>query len=290
MRSFYLILLIVSIFVTQGCEKEITVDLPPGRKSLVVEASINPLFTNLNYVYITRTLDYFNPDLSSNGVKDALVYITPGTIVGFDTLYDQANRIQLFDIQTIPGVDSLLGGLSGIYFNPALQPEVGVPYLLEITAEGQEITGTTFIPKPVAFDTLYYRVEFDEADKDTDVFVTFEFTDPPEQNNYRLLGYVGQDALILGWGAANFSREFDDQLIGNGRRPYSFFSPFDYGDTLHLFLNNIGRKEYLFWESYDEAAGNGGPFATPIEVRSNITGAIGSFTGYGTSYFSIILR
>jgi hypothetical protein len=290
MKFIYSILVLLLILPIIGCEKEITVDLPPGRQSLVVEASINPLYANLNYVYLTRTLDYFNPDLSSNGVRNALVYITPGTVVGNDTVFDMNNRVQLFDIQTVPGLDTLLGGLNGIYLNPILQPEVGVPYLLEISAEGQEIRGITTIPKPVPIDTLYYRLEYDEADKDTDVFVTFEFTDPPEQNNYRLLGYVGPDALILGWGAANFSREFDDQLIGNGKRPYSFFSPFDYGDTLHLFLNNLGRKEYLFWESYDEAAGNGGPFATPIEVRSNVTGAIGSFTGYGTSYYSVILK
>src|SRR5574343_25480 len=128
-----------------SCEKEITVDLPPSTPQLVVEASINQQFPNLNYVYISRSLDYFNPDLSLNGVKDALVYITPGTIVDQDTIWDDANRIQLIDISTIPGVDSLLLGFTGIYFNPLLLPQAGVPYKLDIDVQGQQVTGVTSI-------------------------------------------------------------------------------------------------------------------------------------------------
>jgi hypothetical protein len=284
------VLAFVSLMMLQACEKEITVDLPPGKEQLVVEASINQLFPNLNYVFITRTIDYFNPDLSLNGVRNALVYITPGTINGNDTTFNTSNRIQLFDINSIPGVDSILNGLSGIYFNPTLLPQEGIPYLLEIDAEGRSIRGQTTIPKVITIDTLYYRLEFDEQEGDTDVFVTFEFKDGPEQNNYRLFGYKSFNPFLIGWGTADFSREFDDGFLNNGVRPYSFFSPFNYGDTLNIYLTSIGRKEYLFWESFDDAAGNGGPFATPATVKSNITGAIGSFTGYGVSYNRTILR
>jgi hypothetical protein len=271
-----------------SCEKEITVDLPPSTPQLVVEASINQQFPNLNYVYISRSLDYFNPDLSLNGVKDALVYITPGTIVDQDTIWDDANRIQLIDISTIPGVDSLLLGFTGIYFNPLLLPQVGVPYKLDIDVQGQKVTGVTSIPNPVAIDTLYWRQEI--QDKDTGMFVTFEFTDGPEQNNYRMAVYNGSSPFLIGWGSASFFRTFDDAVLNNGKRPYSFFRPFDYGDTLSIYLNSIGRKEFLFWESYARAANNGGPFATPVSVKSNITGAIGSFTGYGVSYRNVILK
>ncbi len=283
-------LAMATLLMLLSCEKEITVDLPPGKDQLVVEASINQLFPNLNYVFITRTIDYFNPDLTFNGVPNALVYITPGTVNGNDTTYNISNRIQLFDITTIPEVANYLNGLSGIYFNPTMLPQVGVPYLLEIDVEGQRITGKTSIPKITAIDTLYYRIEFDQQEGDTDVFVTFEFKDGPEQNNYRLFGYKSFNPFLIGWGTADFSREFDDAFANNGVRPYSFFSPFNYGDTLNLYLTSIGRREFLFWESFKDAAQNGGPFATPATVKSNITGAIGSFTGYGVSYNRTILR
>lgn len=286
----YILLSIGLLALTTACEKEIDVDLPPGRQSLVVEASINQQFLNLNYVYISKTIDYFNPNLSFNGVRNALVYITPGTINGNDTSYSQADRVRFFDIGTVPGIDTLLKGFSGIYTNGTFLPEVGVPYLLEIFAEGQTVTGKTTIPKIIGIDSLYYRQEIDQTNGDTNMFVTFEFNDGPEQNNYRLFGRRGADSILIGWGAADFSNEFDDELLNNGKRPYSFFRPFKYSDTLDLYLTSIGRKEYLFWTSYDDAKNNGGPFATPVEAKSNIQGGIGSFTGYAVSYRRTILR
>lgn len=280
----------LSMLLFAACEKEITVDLPPGKASLVVEASINQQFPNLNYVYISRTIDYFNPDLSLNGVRNALVYITPGTIVGNDTIWNDSARIQMIDINTIPGIDLLLPGFSGIYFNPTISPQIGVPYKLEITAENERIIGYTTIPEVAEIDTVFWRQELDTQEGDTDMYVTFEFTDGPEQNNYRLAIQNGFNPYLLGWGSASQFRTFDDVFLNNGVRPYSFFRPFNFGDTLSLYLTSVGRKEYLFWESFSRAANNGGPFATPISVKSNIQGAVGSFTGYGVSFRSVIIR
>lgn len=277
-----------AILLFTGCEKEIQVDLPPAPKSYVVEASINLLFPNLNYVFITQTLDYFNPDLSFNGVKGALVYITAGTVQGNDTTYNEQNRIQLFDISTVPIIDTLLAGFSGVYFSPLLLPQVGTPYKLEIFVDGTEITGYTHIPPVVPIDTVYYRQEIEG--EDTNMFVTFEIIDGPEQNNYRLAVENNPNPFLIGWGAADFFRTFDDQFLNNGRRPYSFFRPFAYGDTLNLYFSSITRDAFLFWQSYSSASNNGGPFATPVKLKSNISGAIGSFTGYGMSFRQTILR
>lgn len=282
--------LVMLLFSLVSCEKEITVDLPASKISLVVEASINQQFPALNYVFISQSLDYFNPSLSLNGVGNAVVYITPGTIFGNDTIWNDSAKFQLFDASSIPLPDTLLNLFKGVYVNPLFTPQVNVPYKLDIDVNGQKITGTTLIPNPIAIDTLFWKQEFDEAEGDTDMFVTFEFTDGPEQNNYRMAVYNGTSPFLVGWGSASFFRTFDDAVLNNGRRPYSFFSPFDYGDTLSIYLNSIGRKEFLFWESYARAANNGGPFATPVAVKSNITGAIGSFTGYGVSYRNVILK
>ena len=289
-NSLNYILFVLGIILFTSCEKEITVDLPPGKASLVVEASINQQFPNLNYVYISRTIDYFNPDLSLNGVRDALVYITPGTVVGNDTIWNESARVQMIDINTIPGIDLLLPGFSGIYFSTTISPQIGVPYKLEITAENERVIGYTTIPKVTEIDTVFWKQEFDDKNGDTNMFVTFKFTDGPEQNNYRLAVQNGFNPFLLGWGSASQFRNFDDGFLNDGVLPYSFFRPFNFGDTLSLYLTSVGRKEYLFWESYSRAANNGGPFATPIIVKSNIQGAIGSFTGYGVSFRSVIIR
>ncbi len=284
------IIFLITGMLFLGCEKEITVDLPAGNKTLVVEASINQLFPNLNYVFITRTLDYFNPDLSLYGVANAVVNITPGTVTGNDTIFNTADRILLTDISTIPGVSEFLRGFNGIYFNPTFAPVVGVPYLLEIEVDGERVTGRTSIPKVVEIDTVFYRQEIDQERGDTNMFVTFEFTDGPEQNNYRLFRYKNYNPFLIGWGTADFSRLFDDAVLNNGKRPYSFFSPLKYNDTLNLYFTSVGRTEFLFWESFGNAANNGGPFSTPVQVKSNVSGAIGSFTGYGVSFRRIILK
>jgi hypothetical protein len=284
---FYFVCVLLAL-VTASCEKEITVHLPPARQSLVVEASINQLVPSLNYVFISRTIDYFNPDLSLNGVQNAQVFITPGTVNGTDTIWNRTQTLQLVDISTIPPLDTLFKGFSGIYFNPLLNPQIGVPYLLEIDAEGKHITGVTTIPKVVEIDTVYWRQEVDKGD--TNMFLSFEYTDGPEQNNYRLAMLNDSNSILIGWGSAHSFRTFDDAILNNGRVPYNFFNPFDIGDTIQLYLSSIGRREYLFWESFAQAANNGGPFATPVTVKSNITNAIGSFTGYGVSYRRVILR
>src|SRR5690606_9637614 len=112
--------------------------------------------------------------------------------------------------------------------------QVGVPYRLDITAEGQHITGFTTIPKVIEIDTVFWKPEINGSD--TDMHVTFEFVDGPEQNNYRLAIHNNPNAILIGWGSAGSFRTFDDEFVNNGKRPYTFFRPFNYGDTLNLYL------------------------------------------------------
>jgi len=279
-------------FLLAGCEKEITVTLPDATQDYVVEASVNQKFPTLSYVFVSKSVDYFNPDLSMRGISGATVFITEGTISGKDTFYT-GTKYQMTDIATIPGADTLFKGFSGIYFNLSLAGKEQTPYLLEIKLpDGTLITGKTYIPKVVPIDSIQYTIKDTyTANKDKkDAYVTLFFTDPPEQNNYRLETLHSTDSLMIGWGAADSYRTFDDQTLNNGSRFVNYNRPFSQGDTLNFYLNSIGRKEYLFWLSFNKAANNGGPFATPVTVASNISGAIGSFTGYGCSFRQTILN
>ena len=296
MKNLFIpILLIITFF---SCEKEITISVPPSEMQYVVEASINNRFPLLNYVFISTTIDYFKPNLSLYGVKDAEVYMTPGTIVGIDTFYNPANRIRLFSVDTItkliPVLDSILGPFSGVYMNPfQLIGNTNTAYKLDISIGGgaKVITGKTYIPKVVTIDSIeYYIVPKNGSDSMGNAFVKFWFYDSPERNNYRLAVNVSPDSILYGWGACKSYRTFDDEFASNGNVPWTFISPFSQGDTLNLYLSHIGRKEFLFWQSFGKADNNGGPFATPGTVKSNINGAIGSFTGYAVDYKQIIMK
>lgn len=264
-----------------ACEKEIEIDIPPSEEAIVVEASINQLTSTLNYVIISKTVDYFKPDLNLNAVGGASVYITEGEIMGSDTLYDASKRTQFIDI-----LDTLA---PGVYVNPFFMAKPEKPYLLEITLkDGRKITGKTYIPKPLVLDSTHYWFEI--VGQDTNAYFYMDWFDGPEQNNYRFALLNRYDSLFTGWGIANRFYTFDDELINNQQRPFQMLNPFRYGDTIHAYLSQISRPEYLFWDSFREAANNGGPFATPVSVKSNITGAIGSFTGYALTYKRFILR
>jgi hypothetical protein len=274
-------MLLLAMLTLFACEKEIEIDIPPSEEAIVVEASINQLVGTLNYVIISKTVDYFKPDLSINSVRGAIVFITEGEIVGKDTVFSVLNRQAFVDI-----LDSLA---PGVYVNPFFLAKTEKPYLLEIELkDGRKINGTTYIPKPLVLDSTHYW--FEQVGKDTNAYFYMQWFDGPQQDNYRFAMLKRFDSIFTGWGIADRFYTFDDDLINNQVRPFQMLSPFKYGDTVHVYLSKISRPEYLFWDSFRNAAGNGGPFATPVSVKSNVTGAIGSFTGYALTYKKFILR
>lgn len=278
--SRILYLFLITAIVT-SCEKPISIDVPPSKEEIVVEASINQKFLSLNYVIISKTVDYFNPDLNLNAISGAKVYISEGKVIGKDTIYDPADRNQFYDL-----LDTIL---PGIYINPFFIGKVNKPYLLEIELkDGRKITGKTYIPTPMVFDSTHYW--FETNGNDTNAFFFLQWKDGPEQNNYRMALWKNVDSLLTGWGAANRFYTFDDSYINNAERPFLNLNRFKYGDTLNIYLSSIGRPEYLFWDSFRNAANNGGPFSTPVAVKSNIVGGIGSFTGYGIAFKQFIFR
>lgn len=287
-----LYILSILIITLSACEKEIEVDLPPSTPQLVVEASVNTYSPWLNYVFISNTIDYFKPDLSFNGVKGATVYITPGKIINNDTLFDKANRYTFADLSNlsnIPGLDSIGKSISGMYLNPLFRATANTSYLLEISlADGRVIAARTHIPPIVPIDSMIVRYDgIGEAGK-KNAYLSFWFNDGPEQNNYRMALRNNPDSVLFGWGNADSYRTFDDEFVNNGVIPLEFLRPFEGGDTLNIYFTSIGRKEFRFWQSFGRAANNGGPFATPGNVKSNIDGVIGSFTGYAVDFKRII--
>jgi hypothetical protein len=268
------------LFLLSACEKEIKVELPAQTNSLVVEASVNNLLPTLNYVFITQTIDYFDPKIEAIGLGGAEVYITEGTIVGNDTVYDL--RYQMFDKLLPESPD-------GIYLNPLLFGQSEKVYKLEIYYQGKTVKGVTQIPVRTNIDTV--TVRFDgERDGKRKAFPTLTFFDPPEPSYYRMAYSINKNPILLGFGASDGIRLLNDDLINNKTREYNRFQPLSEGDTLNNYLCRIGRKEYLFWQSFGEANNNNGPFATPVQLRSTLSGAIGCFTGYAIDFNQRILR
>lgn len=276
-----LVLIIAIALGFSACEKEIDLDLPDAPNELVVEAYINSFNPYLNYVIITHTVDYMNPDLSLPAISDAKVFITEGEIQGKDTVWT-GTPIQLIEVakDTVPG----------IYFNPFLQGKEGNVYLLEIEAGDKRVRGVTSIPKVIEIDSVHVKMKYQQ---DTTGLLTVFFYDPPERgNNYRMMYKLGGDSLFGTWGSLNDGDALrDDEFINGQTWDFRYTREFNQGDTIDYFLNSLDRSTYLFWDSYFSLRGNtGNPFATPVKLKSNLQGAIGCFSGYGVSYRRIIVK
>lgn len=276
----FLVASLACLFLFSACEKEIKVELPAQTNSLVVEASINNFLPTLNYVFISQTVDYFNPSIEAIGVNGAEVFITEGDIIGNDTVYD--TRYQMFDKLLPESPD-------GIYLNPLLFGLSEKVYKLEIYYQGKTVKGVTQIPVRTNIDTV--TVRFDgERDGKRRAYPTLTFFDPPAPSYYRMAYSFNNNPILLGFGAADRIRLLNDDLNNNKTREFSSYQPLSEGDTLNNYLCRIGRKEYLFWQSFGEANNNNGPFATPVQLRSTLSGAIGCFTGYSIDFRQKILR
>ncbi len=281
----HIVYIITAGLLFTSCEKEIDVELPSTPSEIVVEAYINQLSPLFNYVILSRTVDYFNPQLDLLGVKGALVYITEGTLNGTDTTWDIASKKQLIELAP----DSI----PGIYFNPLLIGKEGKVYKLEITAEGKYIYGTTTIPTLIPLDSLTYEVRINpDNNKDTGKFMTIHFMEPAATgNNYRAMYRIGGDTNYFGWGSIYDGDDvFNDEIVNGVYRRFTYGRNFDFDDTINYYFSSIDRPAYNFWQSYDQARNNGGPFATPVQLKSTVVGGIGSFTGMAVSYKKLIIR
>ena len=278
-NTLKIILLLFGVVTLFSCEEEIEVDIPGNANSLVVEAYINDRYPELNYVILTRSVDYFSAAGGYVPVKDAQVFVTEGTVNGADTSWDVSTRKQLVEVRT--------DTVRGFYMDPAqlLLGKQNHVYLLEITSDGKSVRGTTSIPALVSLDSMTYTRERREAT------ITLHYNEPVAiNNNYFIIYRNGSDSTIRTWGFHTGAFTFSDDFINGEYRRQTLFNKFNAGDTVNLWMSSIDRLSYNFWESFDDANRNGGPFATPVTVESNITGGIGCFTGMSTDYKRVVIR
>ena len=268
-----------------SCEKEIQIDVPPTESQLVIEAYINDYNPLLNYCIISKTLDYFNPDLTLPAIQGAEVYVLEGEVIANDTIWDFGNKRKWTEIAP--------DYAPGLYTDFTTIGRPGKLYKIEIEAEGKKIEGITSIAKPVPIDsiTFSYRLVNSAGQADTSAFMSVHFFEPVELGNaYQAMYRVVPDSFVLLWGDlgdGNFP--FDDRFINGASRSLNYSRTLRVGERIHFFLNSIDRRAFVFWDSYNTVRSNGGPFATPAALKSTVSNAIGSFTGYGVSYKQLVV-
>jgi hypothetical protein len=283
-KIFFVQLSVLSVFVVtvfNSCEKDINIKVPQDDEKIVVEAYVNNLYANLNYVLISKTINYFNPDFKFNGFTNADVKISEGKIISpGDTSW-----------KTYPFKSSLL---PGFYNNDSISGKPGYAYKLEIVLNNEYYYGLTTIPQVVPVDSLTDSVVH-KSNGFPRAFLTVHYADPPSLGQNYKAGYrFSSSPGIFAWGDipdSTISLFPDDNINGLYQR-WTYPGTFNINDTIQYYLINMDRDAYNFWSSYYSARNNGGPFATPIQLKSTVHGknVIGSFSGFAVDQKQIIIK
>ena len=137
-HTILLITVLLTAVIISSCEKNIDINLQPNQPQLVVEAYINNLFPQYNYVILSHSQDYYAPNFQSTPVANAIVTITEGSRnAAGNYVWDIASKLRLKETpaDSIPVEFSV-----GLYFDQraytdrphALIGNIGKSYLLEI--------------------------------------------------------------------------------------------------------------------------------------------------------------
>jgi len=309
------------LFFLPGCEKEITVDLPVGEPQIVVEGSIE--VGSPPFVMLSRTQGYFEPtDINSilnNFISGANVTVSNGTIT--DTLIEICSS-QIPE-EFLPIVTDLTGLSPELLqefnvcaytsFNPAIFGEENKTYDLRVEVENKVLTARTKINYIIPLNEVYFKKV---GDTDSLGFAYGLLTDPDTLGNaYRWFAkrinkypawsqHAGQqkDATYI----APLGSTYDDRFFNGLTFEFAYYRGvaigsdkeddlneerafFKVGDTIAVRGCVIDRGVYAFVTSLEDQVSNAGsPFATPVNLKSNIDGGLGIWAGYAAVYDTII--
>jgi hypothetical protein len=313
------LILVIAASTLTACEKEITVDLPTTDPRVVVEGTIETGQAPL--VILSRTQGFFDPtsveSIAGSFISEATVQVFDGTTMHVldrvcsslipDSLLEEAAALTGIDV-------SLLANANICVWTKLDNSILGVDgrtYRLEVETEGRSLRSTTTIPISTGADSLWFKLAQQQPNDDSLGFIWARIVDPDTLgNHYRWMaqrlnagpdgdpkddGYIApffsvyEDRFVNGLtfdfsfarGSYEFSTAEDDE---NEERGY-----FKRGDTVAVKFINLGRAEFLFYNSFqNNAATQGDVFSTPTNIISNIEGGLGVWAGYGIRLDTVV--
>ncbi len=299
------IIFIVSILLLlTACEKNFDIKVKANQPQLVVEGYINNEMPGMNYVVLSRSMDYYSPDFQSTAVSGATVTITEGTLAADKSYrWDPATKVQLYEVKPTSSrqVPSNFG--NGIYFDQrlvtdsanALKGKIGKYYLLEIETGDGLYSAITTLLQPVTLDSVTCGFSFvDDDDSIEKSRVTLHYQDPDTLGNAQLFYWQNWgNRTNFGWGGMGTAWRnsgVDDLTNGEYMRVTQGGS-FEIGDTVTYHMASVTRDVHAFWEKFRDARNNNGPFATPVTLLNKVNGenVTGCFSGLSLSSKTVVI-
>ena len=297
-------MLMLTMVAFVSCERNFDIALKNNQSQLIVEGYINNELPSYNYVVLGRSQSYFEPGFENIPVTGATVTITEGTLLASNTYnWDLGSRRQLKEGRLPQFNDQLL---PGVYFDPmlttnpanALKGTPGKHYLLEIEAEGKQYSAITTLLPLISLDSVTSDFHYIDEDDDTTqakARLTVHYKDPDSIGNTQLYYWSSIDSRNnFGWGAMGTNRftPGTDDLVNGEYIHLTLSNGFAIGDSINYYMASVERKVYNFWDSFNKARSNAGPFATPVRLLNTVSGdnVIGCFSGFSLSTKSLVVQ
>ncbi len=269
--KYFYTLLVTTIFFS--CEEVIDLPLNNADQKIVVEAFTSDI-EGRSFVKLTKTSNVYTTN-NFELVSGAEVIITDSDGNNFKFTED------------LP--------VTGTYVLPGFKVEPNKTYNLKITAEGQEITGTTKSSFAPAFDYVYAGKKGDLPDElkeglgffpDEFRVIFYLFSDPaPIGDNYRIIAYVNGDR--------DNDMYIANDVLGSGQQfgGILFGTSVDSTDTVSLELLTMDNANYDYFFSLVNNTDTGPFAATPSNPVSNLSeNALGFFGAYLMDTITIVTQ
>jgi hypothetical protein len=294
-------------FLFHSCTKEVQIDIPGYEPQVVVDGRIET--GGYPIVLLSRSQDLYSPALLSAYVEsfitDASVSVSDGTTtvtldyVAVSSLPIESQktvaemlRAELSDVQAVP-----------LYVysttNPAMIGAVGKTYTLTIIDQGKTLSGSTTLAPPVSLDSLSWMPKSVDSLYGS---CKAKLTDPVGQSNaykweMKVITETGngpKDNIFRSSSSPYFSDQFFDGLtlefetlyaVKDTTYPSGFKRHFKLNDAVVIKMSRVDDAVYSYYERREAQKGsNGNPFATPVNIPCNISGALGIWAGISPWY------
>jgi hypothetical protein len=311
----YVLICFFLFLLLQACTKEVQIDVPGYEEKLVIDGSIQTGQPPL--VILSKSRDIFSPtDQASylaGFVSGAIVRVSNGTTtVQLDEICSdnlpagtEEFAAQLFGVTVDELADYHLCAYTS--FNSAIWGEVGKSYDLLVEVEGVSYTATTSIVSPTTLVKSFWVPD--------DKFPTYGYSwatlsDPIGQYDAYMWevkkmngGANGQTSDLFY--TKTYVPVFDDLFFDGLTFDFFYENPMSFqdtllenkfkgfyrlGDTVVIKLSKMDRSVFKYYEKkYVQLTTAGNPFATPINIPTNISGgALGVWAGFSPSFDTLI--
>ena len=297
-----------------SCTKEVNIEIPGYKEQLVVEGRIETngfpivLLSKSQNVYASTNLQSYLVSF----VSEATVTVSNGN----ETVELEVFAVNQLPLESQKTIAELLKvELNEVIFLPvpiystnnlAMRGEVGKTYSLTIQENGKEYSGKTTLLPPVPLQQVYWKQNIDNTDYG---LIIGRLADPPNQYNAykweakritiqangepmdtlfrRAPGSYFDDRFFDGitfeFETYNRQRKKDPTHLDEFKRYYKI------NDVVVAKFSRLDRDVFEFYNKMNEQQSNmGNPFAVPVNVPSNVSGALGVWAGVSPWYDTVI--